>query len=141
MAVTYLDTQLTDRDKVRFAIQDTVENAGPLPSDANFSDNEINATVTREGSWQRAVAALFDALAAAWRKHQTFQNENGFKVELGKIADGYQKQADSWWKANGGRTSEPLDIGYRDAANNGDSTFPIFQRNAFGNVFTNWDSD
>lgn len=141
MAVTYSDSLATDRDKVRFWIQDTVENAGAKPSDGNFSDAEIAAVITAEGSWQRAVAALFDTLAAAWRKHQTFQTEGGFKVELGKIADGYASDAEKWWKANGGRSSETLDIGFRGTDNSGDSTFPIFQREAFGNVFVDWDAN
>lgn len=32
------------------------------------------------------------------------------------------------------------DIGFRDTNNQGDATFPIFQRDAFGDKFTNWDN-
>lgn len=32
------------------------------------------------------------------------------------------------------------DIGYRSSDNGGNSTAPIFQRNAFGNTFKDWDS-
>lgn len=31
------------------------------------------------------------------------------------------------------------EIGYRDSNEAGDATFPIFQRDAFGTTFTNWD--
>jgi hypothetical protein len=32
------------------------------------------------------------------------------------------------------------EIGFRDADEGGDETFPIFQREAFGNSFQNWDT-
>jgi len=31
-------------------------------------------------------------------------------------------------------------ISYRDADENGDATFPLFQRSGFGNTFTDWDT-
>lgn len=39
------------------------------------------------------------------------------------------------------RTYSALDgIAFRDSDNSGDATAPIFQREAFGNVFTDWDN-
>jgi len=37
--------------------------------------------------------------------------------------------------------SNEFEIGYRSTDERGNNTFPIFQRNAFGNDFTDWDSD
>lgn len=141
MAFNYSDSLTTDLDKVRFYIQDTIEDGGAKPGDDNFSDAEINAVIAAEGSWERAVAALFDALASAWRKHQTFQTEGGLRVELGKIADAYAKDADRWWQANGGRPAATIVIGYRDTDNSGEDVSPIFQRESFGNKFKDWDAD
>lgn len=73
MAFTYSDTLATDRDKVRFYLQDVTEDSGPLPDDANFSDNEIAGLVTAEGSWQKALAAACEALAAAWAGYADWQ--------------------------------------------------------------------
>lgn len=36
-------------------------------------------------------------------------------------------------------TSHAAQIAYRDTDESGDETFPIFQREAFGNAFKNWD--
>lgn len=38
-------------------------------------------------------------------------------------------------------TSKLSSIGYRSTDNSGDDTFPIFQREAFGNTFTDWDPE
>jgi hypothetical protein len=65
---TYTDTLLTDRDKVRFEIGDVVSGSGPRPHSGytNFTDNEISAVVTREGSWGAAAAKLAEVLASEW---------------------------------------------------------------------------
>lgn len=90
---TYLGTLATDLDKVRFAIRDTAYDAGPLPEDANFQDEEIAGLIAVEGSWQRAVAALYEALAMAWLKHPTF-SADGVRVDQSAIAAGYRAQAE-----------------------------------------------
>lgn len=66
MAVTYLDTLLTDRDKLRLNIGDTVENSGPKPNGGNFSDNEIAFILTDEGSVGRATARCYEILSTIW---------------------------------------------------------------------------
>ena len=44
--------------------------------------------------------------------------------------------------ANGDpRTGTSIQIGFRSHDEKGRETFPIFQRNAFGNRFTNWNQD
>ncbi len=101
MAVTYLGTLATDRDKVRFYVQDTVEDSGPKPSDANFSDAEIDGLITAEGSWERGVAAGFETLAAAWRRYPTFKAD-GLSLNRSDIAKGYDTQAKEWRRKHGG---------------------------------------
>ena len=100
MAFTYTDTLATDRDKIRFYLQDTVENSGPKPADANFSDNEIAGLVTAEGAWGKAVAAGFEALAAAWRRYPSFQAD-GLRLDRTAIAKGYD-QAALYWRSQYG---------------------------------------
>ena len=95
MAFTYAGTLATDRDRVRFYIQDTVENSGPLPGGTNFTDAEIDGIVTVEGSWQRAVAGLMDTLANKWA---TFVDITAgpHRESLSQVADAWRKQAKEW---------------------------------------------
>ena len=102
MAVTYTDTLLTDRDKVRFHLGDVTENAGPRPSDGNFSDAEIAGLITAEGSWQRAVAAGLERLAVEWTRNPTFKAD-GLTLNRSDIAKGYREAAEIW-RTQFGRT-------------------------------------
>ncbi len=95
MAVTYVGTLLTDLDKIRFAIGDTVTSAGPKPADANFTDAELTALVTVEGTWQRATAAVFENLAALWAKHVTF-SAGDMSATQSDVAAMYDSQAKTW---------------------------------------------
>lgn len=95
MAFTYLGDLSTNLDKVRFYLQDTVSGSGPKPNDGNFTDGELEALVTTEGSWQRAVAAGFETLASAWRKFINF-SADGSSYSLSNVADGYAAQAKDW---------------------------------------------
>jgi hypothetical protein len=97
MAFTYLGTLATDLDKVRFHVGDVVNAAGPRPADGNFTDAELNALVTLEGSWQRAVGAAFERLAAEWVRYPNFATD-GIKLDRGSIAAGYAAQAAKWRK-------------------------------------------
>ena len=100
MTFTYTDTLLTDRDRIRFYLQDVVTGSGPKPSDGNFTDNEVAALVTVEGSWQRAVAAGFETLASAWRRYPNFKAD-GLTLSRSDIADGYAEQALEWRRRHG----------------------------------------
>jgi len=100
MAFTYAGDLSTDRDKVRFYLQDTILDSGPLPGDVNFTDGEIDGLLTAEGSWQRAVAAGFETLAAAWKRFPTFKAD-GLTLNRSDIASGYAEQALYWRKAYG----------------------------------------
>lgn len=95
MAFTYLGTLATNRDKVRFALGDTVNGAGPRPADGNFSDAEIDGLIAQEGSWQGAVGAGFERLAAEWTRFPNFSTD-GLKIDRGSIAEGYRQQAKQW---------------------------------------------
>ena len=64
--LTYKGDLSTDLDRVRFYLGDTddVTFVGPKPDGSFFGDDELNGLITLEGSWQRAVAAGFETLAA-----------------------------------------------------------------------------
>ena len=100
MAVTYDPALSTNKDRVRFHLQDTVDADGPKPADGNFTDEEINGLVTLEGSWQRAVAGGLEALAAAWRKYPSYKADDS-SLSSSDIADGYAEDAKVWRTAYG----------------------------------------
>lgn len=67
MAFTYNAALSSNRDKVRFYINDKVADSGPLPGDVNFTDEELDGVLTMEGdNWQRSVASCYDMLQSAW---------------------------------------------------------------------------
>lgn len=101
MAFTYIGDLSTNRDKVRFHLQDTTSGSGPKPSDGNFTDAEIDGLIASFGSWQRAVYAGFTVLESAWRRFPNFRTESGFSVNRTDIADGYHKQAMDWARQYG----------------------------------------
>lgn len=98
MAFTYVDTLLTDRDVIRFTINDTVASSGPKPGSGtatNFSDNEIAGILTIEGNANRAIARCYEILAAAWARFGL--SEIGpRKEDLKGVADAYAKLAKQW---------------------------------------------
>ena len=69
MTFTYLGTLGTDLDYIRFKVGDTVSGSGIKPSDANFTDEEINGLLTIEGSTDRTVAAIYETLSLVWAKY------------------------------------------------------------------------
>jgi len=103
MTVTYIGDLSTDRDKVRFYLQDTVEGSGPKPSEGNFTDAEVDGLIDLEGNWQRAVAAGFEALAAGWGKYADL-TVGPRKEALSQIAARYQKLAEDWREKYGTAT-------------------------------------
>ena len=104
MAFTYMGDRDTDRDRVRFWIQDTVSGAGPKKDGGNFTDAEIDGLVTNEGSWQRGVAAAFEALTAHWSTQPSFQAD-GLMVNTSDVAQRFQEQAQEWRRKHGGARS------------------------------------
>jgi len=95
MAFTYIDTLSDDRSRIRFYIQDTVENSGPKPSDGNFTDAEIDGLLTVEGNWQQAVAAAFEVLEAAWAGYADWQ-AGPRRESASQIAERYHEKAQTW---------------------------------------------
>lgn len=100
MSFTYSDALVTDSDRVRFAVGDTVVSAGPKPANANFSDAEIAHMIAVEGNWQRATAYAFERLTALWTAHVTF-NADGVSVSQSDIAKGYREEALMWRQLHG----------------------------------------
>ena len=103
MAFSYTtDSTATGRDYIRFRIRDTTENAGPLPGGANFSDAELDMIITaEEDSWQRGVAACYEALAAAWAPHPSW-TADGMSISQGQTPIAFDKLAARWRKLYGG---------------------------------------
>lgn len=95
MAVTYSDSLSSARDRLRFAIGDTTASAGPKPADGNFTDAELDGLLAIEGTWQRAVAAVFETLASLWARHTTF-NADGMSVNQSDVAQQYRDMARAW---------------------------------------------
>ena len=95
MAFTYSDVMSLDRDKVRFNLHDVTRDSGPLPGGANFSDNEIAALLSIEGTWQQAVAAGLEVLAAAWANYADL-SVGPRRESLSQIAKRYEDQAKRW---------------------------------------------
>lgn len=112
MSFTYDQTLASNADRVRFYVQDTTVNSGPKPGSANFQDQEIDAVITAEGTWQRAVAALFEVLAGAWA------NEVDITVgprheSLSQAAQRYSDMAAQWRSRYGVSTSGTSRVGSR----------------------------
>lgn len=100
MTFTYLGTLATDLDEIRFKVQDTVSGSGVKPSGSNFTDEEINGLFTTEGTVERTVAALYEALATIWAIQ--FDTEMGPRKEkASQVASSYQKLATQWRKNYG----------------------------------------
>lgn len=123
MAFTYVDTLAADRDKVRFHLQDTVEDSGPKPGGGNFSNDELDGLLTVENSWQEAVAAGLETLAAAWASSPSFEAD-GLSISRSDVAKSYKSLAEKWrneygstGKTSGSRTVTRAD-GYSDSYTN-----------------------
>ena len=103
MAFTYLDTLATNRDKVRFRIGDTVEDAGPRPDKRNFSDNEIAFLLSEEDSRVNgAIAHGFEVLASEWSAYALSETEGEASFNASNVAKEYRQQATDWRARPGG---------------------------------------
>ena len=138
MAFTYIGDLSTNLDKVRFHLQDTEDGKGKKPQNSNFTDAELNALVTLEGSWQRAVAAGFEALASAWQSETTFSVFNG-SYSRSDAAKGYKLLAEEWRERHGDGEAATADLGAKTTDFSGKTVTPLFQREAFGHKVTDWD--
>lgn len=109
MAFSYKSEETSEVHKVRGQIGDSVEKQGPRPgndgtSGTNFSDAVITATITQEKSWQRAVANMFERLAAEWSKKATSNFSNGSQSaghQYNNVSSEFAKRARDWRKRYG----------------------------------------
>ena len=101
MAFTYLGTLATNREKVRFHINDRTQGSGPRPSSGNFTDAELDGLITAEGgSWQKAVAAAFEALAGEWAGYVD-TSIGPRKQSYSQAATRYESLAKTWRRRAG----------------------------------------
>lgn len=111
MAFTYDLT--TNRGKVRLAIGDTVENAGPRPDKRNFSDTEIDYFVDTETDGNTAASALgFEILASEWAAYAISEREGEVSFDAKEVSDQYLDLANEWRnKPDGGTGGRTLSAG------------------------------
>lgn len=103
MAFTYSDALSYDRDKVRFHIGDTQEDAGPRPDKRNFSDNEIAfALDTEDDRINGTVAYLLEILANEWTAYAIQEREGEVQMDAKEVAANYREQAAFWRTKPGG---------------------------------------
>lgn len=95
MTISYTPTLPRSLDKVRFYIEDKYSGSGPLPDNANFDDDEITALITTEGSWQKAVAACYEALSSAWAGY-TDISAGSRSENYSQISQRYTQLAQQW---------------------------------------------
>lgn len=105
MAFTYLGDLSTSLDKVRFYIGDTSNRpeVGVKPGGYNFQDAELSGLITAEGSWQRAVAGAFEALASLFAQQVDEKNDQVSKMYSQRAAH-YKARAEQWRKDYGRST-------------------------------------
>lgn len=91
----------TDVGKLRLEIGDTEQSPdGILPNGRNIQDEEITYIYQREGSFNRAVAALFEIAASKWAKVPT-EYRLGPEGESISAYDYYKAQAKEYRSNNG----------------------------------------
>jgi hypothetical protein len=110
---------LTDTDKVRFEIGDTVDGAGVKPDGSNFAAAEIAATLTNEGTAMRAVAKLCEVLSRMWAGQAN--------ITVGPRSESLGTVADSWAKRAAALRST---YGYGDGTATGGAFAIGFERDA-----------
>lgn len=143
MAFTYDDALSTDRDKVRFRIKDTQENAGPRSDGRNFSDNEIAFVLTDEGTVTAAIAHLFEILRAEWASVAMSDKEGDSTIDAKQVTKEYKDLAEEWRAKPGGSSGSGLSsygLNYRGIDDSGEAIEPMFQRKQFGNEIIDWDA-
>lgn len=92
MAFTYDATSTSTRNRLRLYVDDTVEDSGPLPDAANFSDEELDSIIELEGTLWRAQAHCLERLANAWFQHPTFSGD-GISISRSHIGRNFADQA------------------------------------------------
>lgn len=94
----------TDIGKVRLQLGDDTESSGVRPDGSNFTDEEIQTYLDREGSVMRAVAGLCETLALQYARMADIRV--GPRSEsLSQIGAGYAKRASLLREMYGGIAS------------------------------------
>ncbi len=107
MAFNYSgDPTDSNLDWVRWRIGDTIENDGPRPrgstaSNSNYSDDEVNAAVTEEGTKGKAAALLVEILATEWSMYAGSTRTADYQ-EANRQAEHYRKLGIDLRKKYGG---------------------------------------
>ncbi len=89
------------------------------------------------------AAAIVEGINGSGRFGPTAKKAVGgrFAIITADVKDLILEQAVGLERLGATRTYDPIaGIGYRSTDNSGDDVSPIFQREAFGNSFTEWDS-
>lgn len=99
MSFTY-DTA-TDIGKIRLELGDVTANSGVKPTRANFTDEELQIFLDREGTAMRAVAGACEALARWWSiiANTTVGSRS---EQLGEVAKRWAEQAKELRAQHGG---------------------------------------
>lgn len=108
----YDDDFGADRDKVRFNIGDTQQNAGPRPDKRNFSDEEIAFALDEEDDRINGASAfLFEILASEWASYRLSERKGETQFDAKELADYYATLAAFWRKKPGGASEAELSGG------------------------------
>jgi len=99
--VSFTYDTATDIGKIRFAIGDVTSGAGIKPDGTNFSDEEIQLLLTREGNWGAAAAACCETLSV-WYARVVNISVGPRREDLGAIRQAYVDLAAQFRKQYGG---------------------------------------
>jgi hypothetical protein len=121
-----------------------IANTGMKAAGFTIPLTQADAVLALRGMINQYVAQLAE-LSRGQGRFTSERAQNSSLSPMGTIRkellDFINTNADGWEALGAARAaSERNEIGFRDSDEAGDPTFPIFQRNAFGNSFTDWDN-
>lgn len=135
MAFSYSTALTANRDKVRFFIGDTVSGTGVKPSNANFTDEELDGLLTLGGSWQAATALACRALASAWMNQANSLTIGPYKTTYSDRAKMYTEKAEQF-EASASSMSGLWN--YHGTNSDGDAIGHMFGKTQWGASPTDW---
>lgn len=117
MPVTYLEDFDSNRDKVRFALSDTVANKGPRPDGGNFTDAEIAYLLSSESSVVNAAIALgFETLRDEWAAFAVSEKEGDVAFDAKAVCDKFDESASHWRKKSDTQVKQSAKFRVHNAA-------------------------
>ena len=114
MTHSYSEALTTSKDKIRFRIGDTVEDAGPRPDKRNFSDEELTFVIAEESTVNASIAHCFEILANEWSAYALMEREGEVTFDAKEVASNYRAQAAYWRKKPGGAAEAERSAGIID---------------------------